>query len=314
MSVEKLSKEELWAFIPKDDKYVAGVYDSGAYLTVKLNDYAYASSWGLLHMHRYLMQQHLGRRLEKFEHVHHKDGNKKNNNMDNLEILIDHDHTVHHSTERTKNIGKLVRKYICPMCEKIFEKRDNTVTRLARTCSYECKNEMCSRLNLKSFTERNLYLIKNNYIGQYRFKDGVYNELAEDDPIFREIEENSYCKECGIEIKRGGEYCKEHHLKNKVHVKLYEDNFCACGKLIDHHVSQCKECYLKSMSTNENFLRSAFNNRKVERPSKEILEDEIKNNSLLSLGRKYGVSDNAIRKWCKSYGIDLKLSKNSFNK
>ena len=25
---------------------------------------------------------------------------------------------------------------------------------------------------------------------------------------------------------------------------------------------------------------------------------------MLSLGRKYGVSDNAIRKWCKQYGID----------
>lgn len=29
---------------------------------------------------------------------------------------------------------------------------------------------------------------------------------------------------------------------------------------------------------------------------------------MLSLGRKYGVSDNAIRKWCKQYGIDYKHS------
>jgi len=43
--------------------------------------------------------------------------------------------------------------------------------------------------------------------------------------------------------------------------------------------------------------------RKVIWPSKEILEGEIKEFSMVSLGKKYGVSDNAIRKWCKKYGI-----------
>jgi Zn finger protein HypA/HybF involved in hydrogenase expression len=45
--------------------------------------------------------------------------------------------------------------------------------------------------------------------------------------------------------------------------------------------------------------------RKVDRPSREILEEEIKENTMVSIGKKYGVSDNSIRKWCKSYGINL---------
>lgn len=45
--------------------------------------------------------------------------------------------------------------------------------------------------------------------------------------------------------------------------------------------------------------------RKVVRPEKEILEKEIKTNTMVSLGKKYGVSDNAVKKWCKSYGINL---------
>lgn len=45
--------------------------------------------------------------------------------------------------------------------------------------------------------------------------------------------------------------------------------------------------------------------RKVERPSKEILEKEINESSFCALGRKYGVSDNAIRKWCKAYKINF---------
>lgn len=46
--------------------------------------------------------------------------------------------------------------------------------------------------------------------------------------------------------------------------------------------------------------------RKVDRPSKEVLEKEIESNSWSALGKKYGVSDNAVRKWAKSYGIEVK--------
>lgn len=45
--------------------------------------------------------------------------------------------------------------------------------------------------------------------------------------------------------------------------------------------------------------------RKVTRPNKQILELEIANNNFVQLGKKYGVSDNAVRKWAKKYGIPL---------
>jgi len=48
-----------------------------------------------------------------------------------------------------------------------------------------------------------------------------------------------------------------------------------------------------------------YKTRKVIRPEKEILEKEMKTNTMVSLGKKYGVSDNAVRKWCKNYGINL---------
>lgn len=43
--------------------------------------------------------------------------------------------------------------------------------------------------------------------------------------------------------------------------------------------------------------------RKVSRPSKEQLQRDISESNFLALGRKYGVSDNAIRKWAKGYGL-----------
>lgn len=46
-------------------------------------------------------------------------------------------------------------------------------------------------------------------------------------------------------------------------------------------------------------------NRKVERPSKEELTRMVWESSLLAVSKRYGVRDNTIRKWCKSYGIEL---------
>jgi transposase-like protein len=41
--------------------------------------------------------------------------------------------------------------------------------------------------------------------------------------------------------------------------------------------------------------------RKVERPPYERLLEEIEVTSYLAVGRKYGVSDNAVRKWVRWY-------------
>lgn len=48
----------------------------------------------------------------------------------------------------------------------------------------------------------------------------------------------------------------------------------------------------------------AFKQRKViNRPPKEQLLIEIKETSFVDVGKKYGVTDNTIRKWCKNYKI-----------
>lgn len=49
-----------------------------------------------------------------------------------------------------------------------------------------------------------------------------------------------------------------------------------------------------------------FANRKVERPSKEELTNLIESVPIETIGKQYEVSGNAVRKWCKSYGIQPK--------
>jgi hypothetical protein len=48
---------------------------------------------------------------------------------------------------------------------------------------------------------------------------------------------------------------------------------------------------------------SAIGHRKVKRPSKKTLIKMIKDTNYSEIGRRYGVSDNAVRKWAKNYNI-----------
>lgn len=47
-------------------------------------------------LHRYLMQKHLGRELTRKEAVHHKDMDKENNDISNLEIIDLSEHSRMH--------------------------------------------------------------------------------------------------------------------------------------------------------------------------------------------------------------------------
>lgn len=51
---------------------------------------------GVVDEHRYIMQKHLGRRLSFNEVVHHKDGNKRNNSIENLELISRSEHAKLH--------------------------------------------------------------------------------------------------------------------------------------------------------------------------------------------------------------------------
>lgn len=60
--------------------------------------------------------------------------------------------------------------------------------------------------------------------------------------------------------------------------------------------------------TDEEKIQMSLRQRKVERPSREELKNLIRTVSFCELGRRYGVSDNTIRKWCAFEKLPFKKS------
>jgi len=76
-----------------------------------------------------------------------------------------------------------------------------------------------------------------------------------------------------------------------------EPTYCeACGRTLQSkQIKFCsKECLLEDGS------------RKSKRPSRIELEKDINSMSWLAIGKKYGVTDNGVRKWAKAYGLPWK--------
>jgi len=59
--------------------------------------YPMANKDGYVLEHRLIMAKHLGRCLQKWEKVHHKDGRKNRNAWSNLEIKTSSEHLIEHS-------------------------------------------------------------------------------------------------------------------------------------------------------------------------------------------------------------------------
>lgn len=83
---------------------------------------------------------------------------------------------------------------------------------------------------------------------------------------------------------------------NKNKQKFKENFYCSiCGIQITKNSKNglCPNCY--SITT-----------RKVGRPDREESKKMIREESFVSIGKMYNVSDNAIRKWCKSMNLPFK--------
>jgi hypothetical protein len=95
-------------------------------------------------LHRHLMEQHIGRALTQAEHVHHVNGDRYDNRIENLQLIDGKEHLAEHGEERLIHS----REKTCEVCGSKFTPKPAKRKR-QRTCGTpQCANK------LRSMTER----------------------------------------------------------------------------------------------------------------------------------------------------------------
>lgn len=78
----------------KSSNWKGGYKSYHGYIRIRMPEHPYAASDGYVPQHRLVMEQKLGRYLLPSEHVHHRDGNKSNNDIENLLLISPANHKM----------------------------------------------------------------------------------------------------------------------------------------------------------------------------------------------------------------------------
>jgi len=89
-----------------------------------------------IYEHRWVMEQHLERRLNSWEQVHHRDKNRLDNRVENLEVLTSSEHGLRHTWRPIESK--------CTVCSSVFKPRTGR-RGIQKTCSRSCAHRQMWR-------------------------------------------------------------------------------------------------------------------------------------------------------------------------
>lgn len=105
-----------------------------------------------------------------------------------------------------------------------------------------------------------------------------------------------------VEVTQDGVYYCPEYVPTK-NIGKYQSRkricpICKTNKM-ENHAKMCLSCYAQKS-------KSYVHNTEIRKPNKDELLTLILNFSFLKIGAMFGVSDNAVRKWCKNYDLPYK--------
>ena len=199
------------------------------------------------------------RKILEYFDIPAKGGNYKTLKTRLLKEKIDFSHIP---LGNNSNLGKKFKKEKIPLEQLLIENSNHSRGTLKKRLIEDNLIEYkCSECGLiDEWNDKPIVL-------QLEHKNGVYNDNRLENLCF-------LCPNC---------HSQTNTFAGKSLKKRYQ---CLCGNEIRKESQACTACFNKSQ-------------RKVIRPEKNQLLLDIENLGYLGTGKKYGVSDNAIRKWLK---------------
>lgn len=207
--------------------------------------------------------------------IDHINGKHTDNRIENLRFLCPNCHALtdtytgkntRKAIENKKNSELKIKKKKRNVVILIKKPEEELIKKFCLECSKEINNE----------SEKCVDCVKNKIIEQptlEQFKEDVekFNKLE------LSIKYNVTISCINKWLKKINEKPKEESVKN---------HCLDCNKEIKKKCERCLECY-------------KIASRIVERPTIDQLKEDVEKLGYLQTGKKYGVSDNAVRKWLK---------------
>lgn len=120
------------------------IISKGDYNYCVVRGHPNANEHGYVLHHRVVMENSINRLLTKSEVVHHKDENKKNNDLSNLELMERSEHNRLHAST-----GRAMVELVCPNCGVVFIKPKNQLSNKQQPkCSRKCNGQYSRKLQL----------------------------------------------------------------------------------------------------------------------------------------------------------------------
>jgi len=127
---------------PDHFRYRGQTKNGGYIMMVAPDNHPRATKHGYIPLHTLVMEQHLGRYLEIGEVIHHINGIKDDNRLENLQLMsVSEHHSLH-----MKNMPRHERPYkACPLCGTMFYAPKSSTQ---KTCSRVCGQRIRQMLSI----------------------------------------------------------------------------------------------------------------------------------------------------------------------
>lgn len=220
--------------------------------------------------------------------------------MDNLTYGI---YTNITKTEKQNKRRKYLWSGTCTVCGKKVYKELSLFKKRCKQCHHQKNHKINNYVELYMPTH---HLARDNgYVYEHYLvaEKMLGRELKKGETVHHKDRNRSNNDPSNLMVfKTNADHSRFHKtniaiLEEDVYVSPKQYNKCPnCGKIISNTAKTCKKCYKRKIKRIQ----------QSKRPPKEELEKLIYITPFTTLGKKYGVSDNAVRKWCKYYNLPYK--------